>query len=101
MPTHDAMATVAVMTLTAGVTVLPQFLPKLWDVHHASPDSSEADDIRVGEVVVVAYLSCLGLVAASIAGNPDPFVASLILAVFLVGTYETALRNHFGVVTHD
>lgn len=99
MPQHDQMATVAVMTLTAGVTVLPQFLPKLWDVHHAHPGSSEADDIRVGEVVVVAYLACLGMVAASIAGNSDPFMAALVLAVFLVGTYEIALRNHFGVVT--
>lgn len=94
----DALASVAVFSVSAAVTCLPQFLPKLWEVHHASSNSEFAVDVRVGEVVVFAFFAAIGVIAASIAGSKDPLLAALVMGVFIVGAYESALQNDFNGV---
>lgn len=93
----DALASVAVIAISASVAALPQFLPRLSEVHHAAENSSEAIDIRVGEVATVAFLLSIGAIASNIAGSIEPMKASMLMAVFVVTTYEVALRNNFGV----
>lgn len=95
----DALASVAVLAVAASVTALPQFLPSLIEVHHADSDSSFAADVRIGEAVTVAFFLSIGLIASSIAGSSDPFHASMVMSIFIVTAYETALRNNFGTVT--
>lgn len=96
---NDALASVAVLAVAASVTALPQFLPRLIDVHHADADSSFAMDVRIGEAVTVTFFLSIGLIASSIAGSADPFYASMVLSLFIVTAYETTLQNNFGTVT--
>lgn len=96
---NDGLASVAVLAVSATVAVLPQFLPKLSDVHHSSTDSEFASDTRVGEVAVVVFFLGVGTIASSIAGSPEPLKASMLMSLFVVAVYETALRNNFGVVS--
>lgn len=93
----DALATVAVFSVSAAVTAIPQFLPKLWEVHRADSSSDFAADVRVGETVVMTFFLAIGVVTSSIAGSKDPLIAALIMGLFIVAAYESALRNNFGV----
>ena len=94
-PGKDALASVAVFALSAAVSALPQFLPKLSEVHRASENSDLAADVRVGEVATTGFVLVLGAIAASITGSSAPFKASILLALFIVATYETALRGTY------
>lgn len=93
----DALASVAVLAVSATVAVLPQFLPRLNEVHHANEDSSLAADVRVGEVATVVFFLAVGTIASSIAGSHEPLKAAILMSIFIVGAYEVALRNNFGV----
>ena len=94
----DQLASVAVLAVSATMTALPQFLPKLTDVHHATENSSMAADVRVGEVATVTFFLSVGLIASSIARSTAPMMAAIFMSVFLVTTYEMALRGtYFGM----
>jgi uncharacterized membrane protein YgdD (TMEM256/DUF423 family) len=91
----DALATVALFTVSAAVTALPQFLPKISEVHATMPGTADAADLRVGEAVASGFLVVVGLSASAIVGNSDPLFASVVIAGFLVLAYEAALRGFY------
>lgn len=101
MSESDQIASVAVLAVSATMTALPQFLPKLSDVHHASVNSDMAADVRVGEVATVTFFLSVGIVASSIAGTSAPLKAAMLMSLFLVVTYEAALRGTYFGMSYD
>ncbi len=92
----------AMLSVTTGVQAFYTLLPKLSEIRKADPVNNPdiAADVRMGEVGAVALTLGVGAIASSLTRSPLPAITGLVMAVVLVGVYETALRSHSPFESH-
>lgn len=81
------------LSVSTSVATFTALLPPLADVRkadHTNPDARA--DVRMGEIAASALVIGIGIVAASVAGNSAPVMASALCALALVAVYESVLR---------
>ena len=93
--TSGDLTALTVVAIGATLAALPQFLPRLSDVHPIDPESDDARHIRVGEVAAGGFFVAVGVVAAGMAGSHKPVTAAMLLALFVIVVYEVTLRGDF------
>jgi len=91
-------ASLSVLSISVTASVLSHFLPPIADVHHGDANSDFGCDVRVGELTTAGFLVAVGGAVSFVAGSGLPLVISIVLAVFIIATYEFILRNRWGVV---
>lgn len=80
--------------VTAGINTFANFLPKFSDIRKADPVNNPdiAADVRMGELAGVTLTMGIGVIASSLTRSSVPTFTALVMCVFLVGVYESALR---------
>lgn len=85
----------AMLSVTTGIQAFYSLLPRLSDVRKADPVNNPdvAADVRLGEVGATALTLGVGAIASSLTQSPLPAITGLLMALVLVGIYESALRS--------
>lgn len=90
MSENAGMATLA---LTQGISSFTFFLPRITEVRRISTrDSQGVADVRTGEAAGVVVCFGIGVVTSALTKSMAPAVVSFVVALMIVGLYESVLR---------
>jgi hypothetical protein len=95
MPKQTNAATAGLMLLAAGEVpnFLAGMLPSLMTINRFAAEEVDRQALRRGEVMGAALALMVGFGASLAASNVLPFVATVIVLVIMLISYEHAIRN--------
>lgn len=86
---------VSLLAATSAIGLYTSFLPDLRDVRKSTRGDKDAvADVRVGEIAATALTVAIGITASSLIHNPAPAMIALVVAGFLIITYESVLASN-------
>lgn len=87
---------IAALALSQSYAQFQTYMPRLADVRRADPahDVDMVGDVRVGEIAALVGSLGVGVIIASITGDPLPVYVSLSSSLILIVMYELVLRSH-------
>lgn len=85
----------ATLSISQGIAAFFTFLPRLSEVRKATPEENPelAADVRIGEVAATAVCVGVGVITSSLTGSPVPAFVAVVVALVLIGVYETTLNT--------
>lgn len=85
---------VAAIALTQSFAQFQAYMPKLSEVRRADPsvDTDIVGDVRMGEIAAFVGSIGVGVIVASLTGDPTPAYVSVTVCLILIGLYESILR---------
>jgi hypothetical protein len=94
MSVNNEVASTALLSITASISVFNSLCPPLHDVRRATGgDIDVINDVRVAEIAAVSLTVAIGVTGSSLTNNPLPAALSILAAAALVVMYESVLRS--------
>lgn len=95
MTVNSEVASTALLSITAGVSIFNSLCPPLHDVRRATGDDvAVVNDVRVAEIAAVSLTVAIGLTGSGLTKSPVPAALAVLAASCLVVMYESVLRTH-------
>jgi len=81
------------LLLSETVKAFPTFLPPITKVRHISPHTVEADDIRAGYVMAIAWSLVVAIAIHRSTNQKDVYLVWTFIAGSMLFMYEMALQD--------
>jgi hypothetical protein len=79
-----------------GAHAFSAFLPSVFTIRRFAVPQGAEKDLRLGYIPATLFALTLGALASAIMKSPWPLVASVLTTIFMIATYEWAIRSAYG-----
>lgn len=94
MSVNSEVASTALLSITASVSIFNSLCPPLHEVRRATESNiAVTNDVRVAEIAAVSLTVAIGITGSSLTKSPIPAMLAVISAAGLVVMYESVLRS--------
>ena len=79
-----------------GAHAFSAFLPSVFTIRRLAVPQGAERDLRLGYIPASLFALALGALASAIMKSPWPLIASVLTIIFMIATYEWAIRSAYG-----
>jgi len=87
---------VSALIAVEGAHAFSAFLPSVFTIRKLAVPAGAENDLRLGYIPASLFALALGALASAIMKSPWPLTASVLTTIFMIATYEWAIRSAYG-----